>query len=62
MAKSMFGSGRDFCLTSANTASATASWPDFGAAAADALLAVLVHPYVVVREHAVEVEDGEPDA
>jgi homocitrate synthase NifV len=32
MAKSMFGSGRDFCLISANTASATASWPDFGAA------------------------------
>ena len=32
MAKSMFGSGRDFCLTSASTASATASWPDFGAA------------------------------
>jgi hypothetical protein len=32
MAKSMFGSGRDLRLTSARTASATASCPDFGAA------------------------------
>ena len=32
IAKSMFGSGRDFRLTSARTASATASCPDFGAA------------------------------
>ena len=31
-AKSMFGSGSDFRLTSASTASATASCPDFGAA------------------------------
>ena len=32
IARSMFGSGRDFRLTSARTASATASCPDFGAA------------------------------
>src|SRR5260370_285756 len=32
MAKSMFGSGRHLCLTSARSASASASFPDFGAA------------------------------
>ena len=36
-AKSMFGSGRDLRLTSARTASATASWADFGAARRHAL-------------------------
>ena len=37
MARSMFGAGRDFRLTSARTASATASWADFGAARRHAL-------------------------
>ena len=49
-AKSMFGSGSDFRMTSASTVSATASCPDFGAAQHDgARVAAPVHEMAEAR-------------